>query len=564
MMTKKIFYSIFSVSTLVFLLSMLLTFNALYSYYSRVEEQRLEDNFNLVEQGIKEHGEEYLENMKESDLRLTLISPDGKVLYDTKADVSNVENHEAREEVKEAIETGTGKSSRFSNTLTHMAYYYAKVLGDGNVLRLSVSTYSAIALFMAILPPLILIFLATLAVSMFLAIRLSRRIVAPLNELDLDHPEATHSYEELEPLMLRLCLQQKQIKSQKEEIEDRAKEFHVISNAVSEGLILLGPDLNVISINPVARAILNWSEETKHQPFLDFCPCKPISQLVLKAKEGSKQSEIIEWQDESWLTEVAPVLHAQEFQGCVLLMINVTSQQQAEKMRREFTGNVSHELKTPLQIISGYSELLCSGLTSMEDVPKFSEQILRESRRMTALINEILTLSYLDEAVNEESEPIDLYALSQNIIDELAMQAKKEKIHMKLDGSPAWIQGNPAMVRSILFNLIDNAIKYNRPEGSIRVQVSNSQSEEKREAIVRIEDTGLGILPSEQERIFERFYRVDKSRSRQKGGTGLGLSIVKHALRIHNGRIELSSVPDEGSVFTVSFPMVEMDTNSDQ
>lgn len=554
-MTRKIFYSIFSVCVAVFLLSLVLTFTALYTYFSGIEESRLEDNYRLVEQGIEAQGEDYLKQARGSEFRLTLIEPDGTVVFDSQADPSLMENHAGREEVRLALENGAGKSSRYSDTLTERAFYYAGRLADGNILRISASSYSVLALFMGIFPPLILIFLGALVLSMFLATRLSKKIVAPLNELDLDHPEQSRVYDELDPLMLRLSLQQKQIRDQKHELADRAREFTVISEAISEGLVLIGPKLNIITMNPAAKHIFHIEHWPENERFVDLCPCVEIRDMVEKSIDGKRISRVVDWENEAWMTEVSPVMHHEKFQGCVLLIMNVTDQQKAEEMRREFTGNVSHELKTPLQTISGYSELMSSGMVDEKDVPAFSGKILQESKRMTALINEILTLSYLDETTSQDMEQIDLYDLASGILAETAYQANREGITASLHGDHVRVEGNRAMIRSILFNLIDNASKYNRPHGSVDVVIGEQEIAGEKQAVIRVEDTGLGIPAADQERIFERFYRVDKSRSRAKGGTGLGLSIVKHALRLHNGQIELSSTPDQGSVFTVILPV---------
>lgn len=558
-MTKKIFYAIFSVCSIVFLLSGVLTFTALYNYFSGIEESRLEDNLKLVEQGMEDQGQEYLEGTRDSEFRLTLIEPDGTVIFDSQADPADLSSHADREEIREALSDGVGRSSRYSDTLTERAFYYARKQPDGNVLRISASSYSVLALFMGIFPALILIFLGALALSLLLATQLSKKIVAPLNELDLDHPSREHVYEELDPLMLRLSLQQKQIREQKEELADRAREFRVISNAVSEGLVLLSSELRILSINPAARTILQITEEDQDELFTSLCPSEKISEMVKKSVSGKRQSSIVDWNSESWMVEISPVMHDEHFQGCVLLIMNFTDQKKAEQMRREFTGNVSHELKSPLQTISGYSELMSSGMVSERDIPEFSARILSESRRMTSLINEILTLSYLDEAVSNELEEIDLKTFGQSIMNELSYPARKEGIHLHFESAPLKIMANPAMIRSILYNLTDNAIKYNREDGDVWVKIEKKNhvfdDSEQPAAKITIRDNGLGICPEDQERIFERFYRVDKSRSRQKGGTGLGLSIVKHALRLHNGQIALDSIPEQGTVFTVWLPL---------
>lgn len=552
-MTKKIFYSIFAACSAVFAASLLLTFFALYNYFTRVEEDRLAADTVMVEQ-VLEHSTgdpDWITNLDPDGFRVTLISPDGTVISDSVADPATMGNHADREEVREALETGKGESIRTSDTLTERFLYSARRLPNGDVLRVSVSNYSVFALLMGIMPPLLLIFLAAMILSLVLAVWISKRIVSPLNNLDLDHPNTEPVYEELQPLMLRLAQQKRQIRHQRQELEMRKEEFDVVTDGITEGLVLLSAKNEILSMNRAARSILKVRGSATGRPFDQVCKNPEITRLIEESQETNGMLSAVFNQDyESYMAEVSPVIQDKQREGAVLLIMNVTRQQNAEQMRREFTGNVSHELKTPLQTISGYSELLSEGFVDPENVPAFSKKILSESKRMISLIDDIIHLSYLDESDTTAMEPIDLYQSAKSVMNELSYQAQQEGVSLKLTGGTAFIKGNKQMVHSVVFNLIDNAIKYNRKDGSVTIDVK----EENGNVILSVTDTGVGIPEDQLDRIFERFYRVDKSHSREIGGTGLGLSIVKHAIRIHKATIQVESEQGVGSKFTVTFP----------
>lgn len=557
-MTKKIFYAVFTVCSTIFLASLLLTFTALYNYFSNLEQERLRSSLMLVEQGLETGKDSFLEQIQDFDYRLTIIETDGTVIYDNQADAATMPNHLGREEVDEALETGSGQSLRYSDTLTEKSMYEAIRLDDGRVLRISAAGYSVFALFMGIFPPLLLIFLAGMIISLVLAAWISKKIVSPLNSLDLDHPARNHTYEELDPLMLKLALSQSKIKSQKEELEMRKREFQTVTRSISEGLILLGSKGQILSINPAAQNILHPDEPVVGLIFADICPCRPIAEMALQSLDGKSLSQVVDWENESYLVEVQPVIQDKKYEGCSIVLMNVTSRQKIDRLRHEFTGNVSHELKTPLQTISGYSELLAEGMVSQDDVPDFAARIHKESGRMQTLINEIMTLSMLDESGEQTEEITDLKTAAESAVEELRPIAAKDGIEITLEAENALVRGNPAMLYSIVRNLTDNAVKYNVQNGKVDVRVFTEPKSGM--AVVSVKDTGCGISRTDQERIFERFYRVDKSRSRQRGGTGLGLSIVRNAVRLHQGTVEVISQPGQGSEFKVRIPLFKEGT----
>lgn len=552
-MTKKIFLSIFSICGLVFLASMLLTFFTIYSYFTSVEENQLHSGLELVAQGYEDEGLKYLKQIEDAGYRISLIEPDGDVVYDSQEGSKNLGNHGDREEVKEALETGFGESSRYSETLTERALYAAVRVSSGEILRISVSHYSVIALMMGVATPLIQIFCGAIIAALILAIWISRKIVQPLESMDLDHPEQTEVYEELKPIVNRLRLYKKDIQRQKRKLAMATAEFRTVADAIEEGMILLDRDLNVLNVNPAAARILGIQGDLEGKAFSQICQIPEVLDMVRQTETGQAGSRVVTQEDRAYLFQVKPVHADGKIRGCSVLMLDVTERQQVEQMRKEFTGNVSHELKTPLQTISGYSELMEQGLARQEDIPVLSGKILGESRRMTALVEEILTLSKMDEEQPVKKVETDLAEIAGSVARELEYTARKEQVDLvtEIPEAPLELVGDPAMLRSILFNLLDNAVKYNQAGG----QATLTLRQEPEQAVIEVTDNGCGIPVGEQERIFERFYRVDKSRSRARGGTGLGLAIVKNAVRLHDGTVNVFSRPGEGSRFIVKLPL---------
>lgn len=566
-MTKKIFYAIFSVCTLVFLSSMILTFSTLFQYFSSVEKDQLHSSLELAAQGYDQEGLRFLEDMDHEDYRVSLISAKGNVLYDSSTGSDTLPSHADREEVKEALETGWGESTRYSETLTEQAIYSAMKLPDGNVLRISVSRYSVLTLLMGVATPLISIFCGALLAALVLAIWLSHRIMSPLENLDLDHPEQGEIYEEMKPIADRLSRYRRDLDRQKRRLRVQQAEFDTVAAGIEEGLLLLDQDLNILYLNEAAAAALDLAPGAaqkiqteigagKEFPFDRLCLLEPVVDLARKArKSGQPQNALVPVEDRVWLVQAGPVIAREKFRGESILLLDVTERQQMERMRKEFTGNVSHELKTPLQTISGYSELMAQGLARPEDVQGMAERILREARRMSTQVDQILTLTRMDEGLEVKWEAVNLNGLIGSVQADVQETASRSRVSVTVQepDAPVVVRGNPQLLRSVVFNLTENAIKYSAPDSHVQLTLRRDPGE----AVLLVSDDGPGIAPADQERIFERFYRVDKSRSRQLGGTGLGLAIVKNAVRLHGGTVSVDSEPGKGSVFTVRLPVSE-------
>lgn len=550
-MTKRIFRSIFLVAISIFLASVVLFMGVLYDYFSGVQQSQLRMQTDLAAQGVAHEGVSYLEGLDPTDYRITWIDPEGDVLFDSKSDSKEMENHVQREEVQEALSTGLGESSRYSDTLLERSFYCAQRLSDGSVLRLSVAQNSLLTLILGMMQSLCVIFFIALGLSLYLASRLSKHIVKPLNELNLDDPLSNDGYDELSPLLRRLSLQQAQIRQQSSELQQKQREFDAVTTGMTEGLILLNSKRVILSINPAAQRLFGTDPSCVGQFLLSIHRSPELQELLLNASSGTYAEKVMELEGGTYQLDASPILSDGQVSGMVLLLLDVTEKSKIEQMRREFTANVSHELKTPLQTISGCAELLSNGLVKPEDETRFSKQIYTEAQRMIHLVEDIIRLSHLDEGAEDfKRESVDLYALARETIGSLLPAAGASEVKLRLEGEVAMVYGIPQLLQGILYNLCDNAIKYNRPGGQVTVSVKN----EARAVCLSVADTGIGIPAEHQERIFERFYRVDKSHSKEIGGTGLGLSIVKHAARLHNAAIELQSEPGSGTTITVRFP----------
>jgi len=550
-MTKRIFRSIFIVAISVFLASLTLIMGLLYDYFSKMQQNQLKVQTELAYQGIEHEGIDYFDNLNTDAYRITWIDKDGTIIYDTKSEASYMENHLNREEVQEALNTGYGESSRYSKTLTKRLFYSAKKLPDGTVIRLSGMQYTVLILLFGIAQPIIIVIVIALILSFVLASRLSKKIVRPMNELNLEEPMKNEIYHELQPLLDRIDSQQKQLKLKSAELCRKQEEFNTATRNMSEGIVLLNSKGIILSINLTASRILSISSYCIGKDILMLNNSIQIQELLRKTESGEYAETKMKFGDLEYKIMSNPVVSDEEVTGIALLILDVSEQEKAEQMRREFTANVSHELKTPLQSISGYAELLKNGMVRQEDIPSFSERIYSETHRMITLVDDIINLSHLDEGVDDmERGDVDLYTAAENIMRILQPKAERSEITFILTGNHAVINGIPQLLNAIVFNLCDNALKYNQKNGSVSVEVSNEENA----VILSVNDTGIGIPPEHQERIFERFYRVDKSHSKEIGGTGLGLSIVKHAARLHNADIKLQSVVGGGTSITVTFP----------
>ena len=550
-MTKRIFRSVCIVAVVVLFASLALVIGVLYDYFSGSQENQLKTQTDLAAQGIEHEGSSYFDGFDSEELRITWIDKNGKVLFDNKTDASSMENHLEREEVRQAVENGYGKSSRYSETLTEKSLYSAKKLSDGSVLRLSVSQYSVLTLFLGMLRPVLIIALLAVVLALLLAYRLSKNIVTPLNKLNLDSPLSNKVYEELSPLLKRMDAQQRQLKHQSEELKRKREEFETATENMSEGLIILNEKGVILSLNRAAAKMLGLSEDSVGKDIFSEKTSVHLKEPTQIALSGKNKEEVFALRDGNCQLLANPVSTDGKVTGAALLVLDVTEKERAEQMRREFTANVSHELKTPLQTISGYAELLANGMVADKDKTAFSEKIYAEAQRMIRLIEDIIKLSNLDEgAVELTRETVDLYVTAENTVRSLLPAAKKANVTLSLNGENAEIYGIPQLLTAVVYNLCDNAIKYNKDEGTVFVSVkSNAEN-----IVLSVRDTGIGIPKEQQERIFERFYRVDKSHSKEVGGTGLGLSIVKHAAKLHDAKITLESEVGKGTEITVIFP----------
>lgn len=550
-MTKRIFRSVCIVAVVVLFASLALVMGVLYDYFSGSQENQLKTQTDLAAQGIEHEGSSYFDGLDSEELRITWIDKKGKVLFDNKTDASSMENHLEREEVRQAVENGYGKSSRYSETLTEKSLYSAKKLSDGSVLRLSVSQYSVLTLFLGMLRPVLIIALLAVVLALLLAYRLSKNIVTPLNKLNLDSPLSNKVYEELSPLLKRMDAQQRQLKHQSEELKRKREEFETATENMSEGLIILNEKGVILSINRAAAKMLGLSEDSVGKDIFSEKTSVNLKEPTQIALSGKNTEEVFALRDGNCQLLANPVSTDGKVTGAALLVLDVTEKERAEQMRREFTANVSHELKTPLQTISGYAELLANGMVADKDKTAFSEKIYAEAQRMIRLIEDIIKLSNLDEgAVELTRETVDLYVTAENTVRNLLPAAKKANVTLSLNGENAEIYGIPQLLTAVVYNLCDNAIKYNKDGGTVFVNVKNNAEN----IILSVRDTGIGIPKEQQERIFERFYRVDKSHSKEVGGTGLGLSIVKHAAKLHDAKITLESEVGKGTEITVIFP----------
>ncbi len=550
-MTKRIFRSICAVAIGVFLASVVLFLFILYDYFGELQKNSLRIGTGFASQGVANEGMEYFEGLDSGQYRITWIDADGNVLYDNRSDAAKMENHLRREEIRDAIKYGEGETTRYSSTLTERYLYCAKRLADGSVVRLSVSENTLLTLIPGMAQPLLMIFVIAVALSFFLAKRLSKKIVEPLNEIDPENPPADAGYEELSPLLRRLAGQKLQIKRQEDELDRKQKEFETVTENMNEGIILINIRGDVLGINRAAKRLFGVTAPCIGRNLLSLNDSPGIRSLLKSAEEGSRDEITLDLAEDRYRLLISPVKSGDSLSGSVLLAINVTEKEKTEKMRREFTANVSHELKTPLHTIAGSAELLENGVVKDEDRQSFYIRIREEAQRMIRLVEDIIHLSRLDEGAEEmKKEKTDLFELACEAVTSLQPAAENAHITLTTDGEPAVMYGIPALLQSIVFNLCDNAVKYNREYGSVSVTVKN----ESEGIVLSVADTGIGIPPELQERIFERFYRVDKSRSKELGGTGLGLSIVKHAVMIHHGIIDLQSVENGGTTVTVTFP----------
>jgi two-component system phosphate regulon sensor histidine kinase PhoR len=539
-MTGKIIRSLFSLAMLVLVIGAALFSGILYGYYEKQSFASLAQEAEQLQQTM-----EYVspEQMRSTD-RITLISPDGTVLYDSVARADAMENHLSREEVAQALREGTGKSSHYSSTVLKKNLYYALRLEDGNVLRLSREQSSLGAMLLNMAWPIAATVAGLLLLAAGLSVRLARQITQPINAISPDDPQDV--YPELQPLTQRLRQQRETIRNQMDELSRRMREFSAMTENMSEGFLLIDLRGHVLTENHSASMLLPTDADN-----IAKCSQRELCQAAQQALTGQRCERLLQQGERTLSVIASPVLESGQVTGAVVLTLDVTEREQREKLRREFSANVSHELKTPLTSISGFAELMSQGLVPPDKVREFSLDIQKECTRLTNLVEDIIDLSRLEEGGGDMTwEDTDLYTLCDDVLQSLEPVAKRQTVTLRLAGESLRVRGVYQVLREMIYNLCDNAIKYNRSGGSVTVTVARRAGR----ASVAVADTGIGIPYEDQSRVFERFYRVDKSHSRAIGGTGLGLSIVKHAAALHGAEIKLQSQPEDGTVITVLFP----------
>lgn len=549
-MTKKIFKSIFTVSVAIAVICFLCVSFVLYAYFEGIVEGELKEEARLISNEVQED-EGFLDRVGYTDNRITLVAPDGTVLFDSAENAADMENHGSREEIVAAAENGESFVTRYSDTLSTKTIYYAVELDDGNILRISQEQSMVALLLRGVIGPFIVILIIAVIVSIVISKLLSRKIVDPINGMDLNDNDAEEPYPELSPLMDKIRAQSRHINMQLAEMQRQQKEFTAITENMSEGFLLIDKNMEILSYNTAIIDLLgDPGIENPHTAF-ELNRSEGFRTAIEKALSGEHNQQPLETKNRYYNIMANPVVEKADIVGAVVIIVDVTEKEQREKLRREFTSNVSHELKTPLTTIYGVSDMMAEGIVKPADVKSFGRNIKEESGRMISLIDDIIKLSRLDEnSFPEEYSQVDLFDMSKDVIERLSRKAEEQGIKLYLDGEHAFVKGIPSLCNEIIYNLCENAIKYNKENGSVMITVSDLNEG----ATVTVEDTGIGIPFEYRERIFERFFRIDESHSSTVDGTGLGLSIVKHAVSYMGGTIEVESAEGIGTKMIVRFP----------
>lgn len=548
-MNKKIFLSSCLVAFTVLIISLAMSTGVLFNQFEKQVEQELKEESELIASVIEDAGVKNIADYDFGSRRVTVIGKDGGVIFDSQADASKMGNHADREEFKEAILYGTGMSSRYSDTLTQKNIYYAVKLSDGSVLRLSSPHSTIFAIISDLIGPICLIVLLALILSAILAIKLSESILKPINALDLDNPENNKTYDELAPLLTKINRQKLVIENQLHEAKQKQKEFKLITDNMREGLLVIDSNSDILTYNAAAEKLLDITDETSLAALKIYRSTQVID-AVDEALKGNNSECQITQHSRQYSLIANPVFRDGEIIGAVIVLLDITEKAQREQLRREFTANVSHELKTPLTSIYGFAELMKDGDMKKEDMEDFAKSIYDETKHLITLVGDIIKLSALDEKSRfYEKEKVDLYALAFETAERLKVDAAKKHVTVNVEGEKAEYVGVRQILTDIIYNLCENAIKYNRENGSVHISVKENENN----IVLKVKDTGIGIPQEHQERVFERFYRVDKSHSKEIGGTGLGLSIVKHGVMYHGGEISMESEPGKGTEITVTF-----------
>lgn len=549
-MTKKIFKNIFLGCLSVLIATIIIIVGVMYNFYGEEMMKELQSELNSISSGVELGDIDFLESLEKSDRgRITWINSDGTIRYDSDATADKMENHLNREEIKEALETGTGQSVRMSDTLSEKTMYCAKLLSDGSVIRVSTNQYTVWILLLNMLQPLAIVIIVALVLSYAIAFFASKKIVMPINELDLENIEAVSTYEEIEPLVHRISHQNRVIKKQIKELKRTQAEFNTITSNMKEGLVVIDTQGEILSHNKSAVKLLD-TQNIQDKFLNDLVIDKQFSDNIKLALDGTHTNEVISFGDRFLSIYCNPVEVDGKIKGAVAVLLDVTEKHQREMLRREFSANVSHELKTPLTAILASAEIIGTNGTPQETCIHFAGNIIKETNRLITLVNDIIKLSRLDDkSVEMDMKDVDLYELAKYVVDTLMPIAESCKVKLELYGEKTMLSGVPTVLSEIIYNLADNAIKYNKETGKVTITVAPIDGK----ATLIVEDNGIGISKDDQGRIFERFYRVDKSHSKEVGGTGLGLSIVKHGVEHHKGKLKIESELNKGTRITVTF-----------
>ena len=548
-MNSKIFRSNFITSLLVLIVTIILIFGVLFEYFENQLTNELKSEATYISHALENEGEEYIDNFKNEKKRITLIDKNGVVLADTSANEDELDNHSDRDEVKEAMKDGSGTSVRYSNTLMEKTIYYAVRLDNGNILRVSTTQQSIIVILLGLIYPIIIILVIALIITLILSYRVSKSIINPINALDLEHPENNDTYEELTPLLKKISAQKRHINEQIRTAEQKQEEFRLITENMTEGFLVIDNQANLLTYNSAALKLLDITD-VQEGTVLMLNRTKGFRDTVQRVLTGEHSESTINIDDKHYNLIANPVYENDRVIGAVIVILDVTEYTNREKMRSEFTSNVSHELKSPLTSISGFAEIMMAGDVPGETVVDFSKTIYKEAQRLISLVSDIIKISELDEKNSGfEQEPVELFELSKSVTERMKPVAEKRNITLNVLGGTAKVMGVSKILEEMIENLVDNAVKYNKDNGTVDVIITSSDNT--CELVVR--DTGIGIPQSEQSRVFERFYCVDKSHSKLVGGTGLGLSIVKHGAMFHGAQIKLESTEGKGTSISLIF-----------
>ena len=552
-MTKKIFKSIMFVCALVLAVGLAAVMGILYSNFDGQMRKELSKEAAYLAYGVEQQGVDYLKNIKDKSARITYIDQDGTVLFDNEADVSEMKNHSDRTEFQKAEKYGAGESSRYSDTLSEKTIYYALRLKDGTVLRVSGTQDSVLALVENLIFPLCGLLCLMLILSGIMASAISKRIVKPINELDLESPEENRIYEELSPLLSKIHRQNREIQNQLELAKQQQEEFSLITENMQEGLIVIDKYTMILSANSSAWNLFHMDRVCQGESVYCLDREEEFRHAIEQVLSGEHTELVLKLNGSDIQLIANPVIRDKKTEGAVVLLVNVTEKLERESLRREFSANVSHELKTPLTSISGFAEIMQGGLVKNEDIPKFAGRIYKESQRLLQLVEDVIQISQLDEEKTSYVwEPVDVYQVCKNAFESLKEKAKRLNVHLYICGERMKMEAVRTLLEEAIYNVCDNAIKYNRNDGSVSVFLTQTAQEIQ----IVVKDTGVGIPKEDQDRVFERFYRVDKSHSKEIGGTGLGLSIVKHAVGALKGSVILRSEEGNGTEICMKFPKV--------